>query len=344
MFARKLTDQPEPCDQEGSKSRSGAVPASQFRGKSFGPSKWLREFFGIGPLWIGTPTDGSPHEFGHSAMTAPSHQSSYDPLVEVAVRAAQQGARVIRDWSGQGDDVRAKNTNDFVTGADEAAQEAIVGVLTDATPEIDVLAEEGRGNTDVPSTIDGRRWIVDPIDGTTNFMHQVPPYAVSIALQERDEILVGVVLDVPGDDLFTAVADHGVQLNGEPVGVSQTNSFGQALLATGFPYRRFEHTEQYLDMLGTILPDVRSVRRHGSAAVDLAWLACGRFDGFFETGLRSWDVAAGILLVREGGGRVTDYRGNSGLTPLFDQQVCATNAKLHSTLLEYVEPMKDIRL
>lgn len=280
----------------------------------------------------------------HASPDPPTHNSSYDHLLEVAVRAAHEGARVIRDRGGQHDDVRVKNTNDFVTAADEAAQEAIVDVLTDATPKIDVLAEEGNEKSDVEAVIDGRRWIVDPIDGTTNFMHQVPPYAVSIALQETDDLVVGVVLDVPANDLFTGVLGHGVQQNGEPTGVSQTSEFQHALLATGFPYRRFEHTEQYLEMLGAILRDARSVRRHGSAAIDLAWLACGRFDGFFETGLSAWDVAAGILLVREGGGRVTDYRDNSGLTPLFDQQVCATNGRLHSSLLDHVASMKDIRL
>lgn len=277
-------------------------------------------------------------------MSVPTHASSYDSLLAAAVQAAERGADLIREREGQRDPVRTKNTNDFVTATDEAAQEVIVAALNEATPQIDVLAEEGGEDREYPAVIDGRRWIVDPIDGTTNFMHEVPPYAVSVALQEEDTIVVGVVLDVPADDLFTAVADHGVQLNGTPTGVSHTGSFGQALLATGFPYRRFGHTEQYLDMLGTLLPNVRGVRRHGSAAIDLAWIACGRFDGFFETGLRSWDVAAGILLVREGGGRVTDYRDNSGLSPLFEQQVCATNGHVHSALLEYVAPMKDIRL
>jgi myo-inositol-1(or 4)-monophosphatase len=140
------------------------------------------------------------------------------------------------------------------------------------------------------------------------------------------------------------VANHGLQLNGQPTGVTETDDFADAFLATGFPYRRFEHTEQYLDVLETVIRSTRGVRRHGSAAVDLARLACGRFDGFFETGLRPWDVAAGTLLVREGGGRVTDYRNNSGLTPLFDQQVCATNGPLHAPLLDRVASMKDVRL
>lgn len=278
-------------------------------------------------------------------MDIPEHHSPYDDVLGVAVAAAQRGAAVVREYAGQHDQVRAKSTNDFVTEADEAAQTEILAFLEEATPGVDVLAEEGTDSDSYSQTVEGRRWIVDPIDGTTNFMHQVPPYAVSIALQEEDALVVGVVLDVPHGELFTAVADHGLQLNGASAGVSDTDAFSNAFLATGFPYRRFEHTEQYLDVLGTILRDARSVRRHGSAAIDLAWLACGRFDGFFETGLSPWDVAAGVLLVREGGGRATDYRDDdSGLAPLFSQQVCATNGAVHRPLLEHLASMKDVRL
>jgi len=277
-------------------------------------------------------------------MDLPSHDSAYDDALAVAVRAARRGAGIIREHAGRLDDVRAKGINDFVTATDEAAQSAIVEILRDAGPDADVIAEEGAHLDAHSTTSDGQRWIVDPLDGTTNFMQQVPPYAVSIALQDDDAIAAGVVLDVTHDELFTAVAGHGLQLNGQPAGVSETSDFADAFVATGFPYRRFEHTEQYLAVLDTAIRNTRGVRRHGAASVDLARLACGRFDGFFETGLRPWDVAAGTLLVREGGGRVTDYRGNSGLTPLFDQQVCATNGPLHSSLLDCVASMKDVRL
>ena len=277
-------------------------------------------------------------------MESPSHDSPHDPVLGVAVRAAHRGAEIIRDHAGRLDEVREKGVNDFVTATDEAAQAAIVETLRDATPDAEVIAEEGATLDAHAPSIDGQRWIVDPLDGTTNFMQQVPPYAVSVALQEENAIVVGAVLDVTHDELFTAVADHGLQLNGQPAGVTQTEDFSDAFIATGFPYRRFEHTEQYLDVLETVIRNTRGVRRHGSAAVDLARLACGRFDGFFETGLRPWDVAAGTLLVREGGGRVTDYHDNGGLTPLFDQQVCATNGPLHDTLLDTVASMKNVRL
>jgi myo-inositol-1(or 4)-monophosphatase len=276
-------------------------------------------------------------------MDFPAHDSDYDDALGVAVRAARRGAAIIREHAGRLDDVRAKGINDFVTATDEAAQSAIVETL-DEHSDASILAEEGAALNDHDPVVAGRRWIVDPLDGTTNFMQQVPPYAVSIALQEADRIVVGVVLDVPHDELFTAVADHGLQLNGAPASVEQTDDFADAFVATGFPYRRFEHTEPYLQVLETVIRNTRGVRRHGAAAVDLARLACGRFDGFFETGLRPWDVAAGTLLVREGGGRVTDYRDNSGLAPLFDQQVCATNGLLHDSLLDCVASMKDVRL
>ena len=277
-------------------------------------------------------------------MEPPTHDSPYDDDVETAVRAARCAAAVIRDQSGSLNNVRAKMRNDFVTETDEAAQAAAVQALRADCPDDRILAEEGEGPASIPAVVDGRRWIVDPLDGTTNFMHQVPPYAVSVALQEDDAIAVGVVLDIPHDELFTAVTGHGLQVNGQPAGVSRTTAFNSAFLATGFPYRRFEHTEIYLDVLADILRDTRGVRRHGSAAIDLARLACGRFDGFFETGLSPWDVAAGILLVREGGGRVTDYHAESGLTPLFDQQVCATNGHVHEPLLDHLSPMDDVRL
>lgn len=279
---------------------------------------------------------------GSVRMDTPTHDSPYDDLLARAVRAARQAADLIRDRAGQLDQVRSKRTNDFVTDTDEAAQEIILDVLP--TSDIGELAEEGREDEDPEAQIEGRRWIIDPIDGTTNFIQQVPPYAVSIALQDDDEIAVGVVLDVSHDELFTAVADHGAQLDGTPIQVADTPDFDDAFLATGFPYRRFEHMEQYLDVLDTILRTSRSVRRHGAAAVDLARLACGRFDGFFETGLRPWDVAAGALLVREAGGRLTDYRDSDGLTPLFSRQVCATNGAIHDTLLDRVSSMKDVRL
>lgn len=277
-------------------------------------------------------------------MELPSHDSPYDEALAVAVRAARRGAAVIERQEGELENVRVKDTNDFVTETDEAAQAVVVETLDGAYPDDIVFAEEGVQAERRPSVVEGRRWIVDPLDGTTNFMHRVPPFAVSIALQEHDAIVVAVVLDVAHDELFTAVRGHGLQVDGTPASVSQTEAFSEAFVATGFPYRRFAHTDQYVDVLKTILRSAQGVRRHGVASVDLAWLACGRFDGFFETGLEPWDVAAGILLVREGGGRVTDYREAGGLTPVFESQVCASNGSIHEHLLGHLASMTDVRL
>jgi len=276
-------------------------------------------------------------------MSVPTHDSPHDEALAVAVRAARRAAELIRDQTGRVEQVRAKARNDFVTATDEAAQEAIVDVLRRESPGEALLAEEGAAPDAGPEAVEGRRWIVDPLDGTTNFMQQVPPYAVSIALQDEDAIVLGAVLDVPHDELFTAVAGHGLQLDGTPVACSRTDAFDEAVVATGFPYRSYDHLDTYLDVLDRVIREGRNVRRHGSAAVDLAWLAVGRFDGFFETGLSPWDVAAGTLLVREGGGRVTDYHADGGLAPLFGRQVCATNGALHNALLDRVAPMQDVR-
>ncbi len=262
---------------------------------------------------------------------------------EVAVEAAQEAAGLTRRRAGAvgAEAVRAKGTHDYVTEVDDAAQQRIVGRLRRAFPNYAVLAEEGADVRAVPPRAEGHRWIVDPIDGTTNFMHGVPPYAVSIALQREAQIVVGVVLDVAGGDLYTAIRGGGLHVNGAPAGVSAAAALAGSLLATGFPYRNLGHVEDYLHVLGRLMRTTRGVRRHGSAAVDLARVACGRFGGFFETGLDPWDVAAGLLLVEEGGGRVTDYRGAAN--PVFAHQMLASNGRIHDALLDALAPMQHVR-
>lgn len=267
---------------------------------------------------------------------------SYEPERDAAVRAAQQAARLIQARAGtiDGREAEAKGVHDFVTEIDEAAQALIVRSLRAAFPAIAVLAEEGADEGALASS-DGPRWIIDPIDGTTNFMHGVPPYAVSIALEVGQESVVGVVLDVARGELFTAVRGGGLRVNGAPAQVAATRALDGALLATGFPYRTFDHVEPYLEVLGRFMRAARGLRRAGAASVDLAHVACGRYGGFFETGLDPWDVAAGTLLVEEGGGRVTDYRG--GRRPVFEQQILATNGHLHEAMQEVLAPMQDVR-
>ena len=265
---------------------------------------------------------------------------------DAAVQAAQQAAVTIRARAGAVDERRQKDVNDYVTQADERAQEVIVAHLTEAFPNYDVLAEEGANLGEASPQSEGPRWIIDPIDGTTNFMHAVPPYAVSIALQRGGEIDVGVVLDVSSDELYTAVRGEGAYLDGAPIAVSQSPAMQDAVVATGFPYRIFDHLERYTAVLRDIIRAAQGVRRHGAASVDLARVAAGRFGAFFETGLRPWDVAAGALLVREAGGRVTDYCGRSvvdGEGFLFGGQILATGGPLHDEMLTFVEELQVVR-
>ena len=267
----------------------------------------------------------------------------YARELEAAGGAAREGSQLIQEHAGRigGDAVRDKGTHDLVTAVDESVQRLITNRLEEAFPDYDVLAEEGTDLRRHAASSGGYRWIIDPIDGTTNFLHGVPPYAISIALQHEDEVVLGVVLEASSGDLFTAVRGEGTYVNGEAVHVNETATLGQALLATGFPYRSFDHLEEYLDVLRRLMRGAQGLRRRGSAAIDLAHVACGRFGGFFETGLRPWDVAAGILLVEEAGGRVTDYRAQSN--PLFAQQILATNGHVHEALLDELANMQDVR-
>ena len=258
---------------------------------------------------------------------------------DVAAEAALEAGRLIRAWAGRATDVRAKDAFDLVTEVDEEAQRIVVERLREAFPDHDVLAEEGADLAGWADVADGSRWIIDPIDGTTNFAHGVPPYAVSIGLQEGAEIVVGVVLDVARGELFTAVRGGGLYLNGARAGVSATSDLGEGLLATGFPHRSFDRVDPYLQAMRHFIRDALAVRRPGAASVNLAYVACGRFDGFFEVGLMPWDVAAGLLLVEEGGGRVTDYAGAA--SPVFSGRVLASNGRLHEAMWERLAPLRE---
>lgn len=261
---------------------------------------------------------------------------------DVAVEAALAAGRLIQHHAGRLEDdaVRAKGTHDLVTAVDEAAQTLIDERLLQAFPDHEVLGEEGADLEAEAAEATGYRWIVDPIDGTTNFAHGLPPYAVSIALQHHVQIVLGVVLDVSRGDLFTAMRSGGAFLNGRRLRVSGCERLDDALLTTGFPYRSFSHVDAYLEALRFFFQHSRGVRRPGVASIDLAYVAAGRFDAFFETGLNPWDIAAGLLLVEEAGGVVTDYRNHPN--PIFRHQILATNGTLHAAMLEALAPMQDV--
>lgn len=204
------------------------------------------------------------------------------------------------------DRVEVKSTNSLVSYVDKEAERTIVTALRSLLPEAGFVAEEGTGQVQP----DGYNWIIDPLDGTTNFVHGIPTFSVSIALTDAEEnILLGVVHEVMRRETFHAIAGGGAFLNGERIAVSRAARLSEGLVATGFPYADFGQVEAYFRLLQKFMEGSHGLRRIGSAAVDLAYVACGRFEAFFEYGLNPWDVAAGILLVREAGGTVTDFSG-----------------------------------
>ncbi len=240
--------------------------------------------------------------------------------LDVARGAARLGAATIRAVHTQ--TISYKSEVDPVTNADTEAQRRIVSFLNSQRPDDEILAEEhpeGEGTS-------GRWWLVDPLDGTVNYIHGIPHVSVSIALCEDGAPLVGVVTDVFHDEEFSAAAGAGAWLNGSEIGVSRTE-LSEAVVGTGFPYDRRERGGELGAIVGAVLSNVQGVRRMGSAALDLAWVATGRFDAFWEVGLHPWDVAAGILLVQEAGGTVTNLESTPS-TP-FDTAFYASNGVSH---------------
>ncbi len=244
---------------------------------------------------------------------------SLSAALDAAVTAAHTAASIIQAYAKDRSQlvVDAKARNDLVSQADRDAEDAILDILRERTPGCGFVAEESGGQPDAQAN-----WYIDPLDGTTNFVHAIPHYAVSIALVARagtvlaprdapmpETPVVAVVYDPNRAELFTAVHGGGAWLNGHRVRVARTPGLENALLATGFPYRDFSFADEYLPTLEHAMRHSRGVRRFGSAALDLAWVACGRYDGYWEMGLAPWDVAAGTLLVREAGGQVHDLRG-----------------------------------
>jgi len=247
--------------------------------------------------------------------------------IDVAVAAAHAAGEVIRDARTEVRQVRHKGAIDLVTQVDVAAEKAIVGVITKHTPDIPILAEEGGGARDQST-----RWIVDPLDGTTNFVHGYPSYAVSIALQVDGVLQVGCIFDAVHGDAYTATNGGGAWLGGQRLTVSSTDRLADALLVTGFPYDRRERVDWYLSFMREFLIRGRGVRRAGAAAMDFVALASGSVDAYWEFGLSPWDVAAGILLVQEAGGTVTDMDG--GPIDVARPRLLATNDELHTEMLE----------
>ena len=228
--------------------------------------------------------------------------------VRTAERAARAGWNALRPYwdRTRALEVSAKGTHDFVTEADLASQRAITALLAAEHPEHLVLGEEGEGARLAGG---GPVWIVDPLDGTTNFIHGNPVFGVSVGCWYRGRIVAGAVFDPLRDEMYTAVRGGGARCNGERLAVSNRPGLDEALVGTGFPFRRIERLERYLGAFREVLTRASGIRRPGSASIDLAWVAAGRYDGFWEEGLGPWDVAAGSLLIEEAGGVVSDFAG-----------------------------------
>lgn len=248
------------------------------------------------------------------------------PDLLVALEAAREGAAVVRDGFSRAADVEMKGDVNPVTNVDTAAEEAVRSVLSRRRGGDQILGEEEGG----AGWDEGRVWIVDPLDGTVNFVHHMPHVAVSVALWKDGAPMAGVVIDVMRDEEFTAFSGQGACLNGEPVRVSEQDDLGEALAVTGFPYDRRRRAGDYATVVGAVLAEVQGLRRLGSAALDFAWVACGRYDAYWEYGLAPWDAAAGVLLVQEAGGRVGTVSGTS--FDLDSPTVVASNGRVHDAL------------
>jgi len=227
--------------------------------------------------------------------------------------------------------VEKKGHNDFVSYVDRGAEEIIVKGVKDLIPDAAFHTEEAT----TERTSAEFTWVIDPLDGTTNFIHGVPCFAVSIALLQNNEPVLGVVYEINQDEMFTAVKGGGTKLNGVSIHVSNCEKVSESLIGTGFPYYDYHLMDNYLELFKHLMQHSRGLRRPGSAATDLAYTAAGRFDSFYEYSLSPWDVAAGILLVREAGGTVTNFDG--GDDAIYTKEIVATNGKLHSEMLSLVQ-------
>ena len=248
------------------------------------------------------------------------------PMLTIAVRAARAAGQTIMRAYTELDriEVDAKGVNDFVTSVDKEAEAAIIYQIRKSYPDHSIVGEENGENR---GTNQDYLWIVDPLDGTNNFVNGVPHFAVSIAMQYKGKTEVAVVYDPVRDELFSAVRGKGAKLNDFRIRVNNVSDLGGSLVATGFPFKARQHTETYMKLFGETFSLCADLRRAGSAALDLAYVAAGRVDAFFELGLKPWDIAAGDLIVREAGGTVTDFSGGHNYLRL-KPPACWSNASV----------------
>jgi myo-inositol-1(or 4)-monophosphatase len=261
------------------------------------------------------------------------------PMLNIAIRAARAAGSVIVRHLDRLDAVKVgtKQRNDFVSEVDHLAEREIIQVIRKAYPAHGIRAEESGVQAG-----DDFEWIIDPLDGTTNYLHGFPQFAVSIALRHRGRLEQAVVYDPLRQELFTASRGAGALLNDRRLRVTQVNGLPGALLGTGFPFRQQEHLDAYLEMFRALFVDTAGIRRAGAAALDLAYVAAGRLDGFWEIGLSEWDIAAGALLVLEAGGMVADFSGGGDY--LETGNVVCAGPKLQAAILQAIAPHRGAAL
>lgn len=258
---------------------------------------------------------------------------NYNLICEKALIIAKDAAEYIKNErvSFKSSDVETKGLHDYVSYVDKQTERIIVSGLKQIIENAAFLTEE---KTEI-ETQSEFKWIIDPLDGTTNFIHDVPYFSISIALLHKEKLVVGIIYDIIHEEAFYAFKDGGAFLNGERIKVSDTKKLDDSLLATGFPYYDYQQIEEYINFLRFTMQNSRGIRRLGSAALDLAWVACGRFDGFYEYGLRPWDVAAGIIIVDEAGGKVADFNGGNNM--LFGKEIITTNSNIYAEFLSQIK-------
>jgi len=251
-------------------------------------------------------------------------------MLNVAIEAARTAGKILKQYSGKAREIQLKDgeSKNLVTEIDKKSEEQIISILRRHYPHHEILAEESGRQEGASSEY---RWIIDPLDGTTNFTHGFPVFCVSIALEVRKEIMLGVIYDPNFDELFTAEKGNGACLNGKQIRVSSISSLRKSLLVTGFPYNINQNPNHAIERFVKFLMNAQAVRRMGSAAIDLAYVAAGRYEGFWEVDLNPWDMAAGILLVTEAGGTVSNFAGEK--FSIYEKEILASNGCVHNEMI-----------
>lgn len=255
----------------------------------------------------------------------------FESYEQVAVTAAEKSGRILRKRFGNISQIRKKAAQEIVTEADTESENEIIAVIRSHFPEHEILSEE----TGLKKGASDFKWIIDPLDGTVNFAHQVPIFCTSIALAFQDEIVLGIILDPLKEELFSAIKGRGARLNGQTIQVSSVATIADSLLVTGFAYNVTEIFEPVMTRYGNCLRVAQGMRRLGAAALDLCYVACGRFEGFWEQYLKPWDTAAGALIAAEAGGTVTTFANQP--YKIDDVEILATNGHIHGEMLKLLK-------